>query len=174
MLRLRTTAVLSLLALAVGVAGTAWLSTLTGDWAGPLPASAVSRVDKVRTVLRRHAHAARPAAPAVRDAVSEHMDTSSAQASPALPSLTPVDMPSLPAPLLGHVALGSGRVVLRLMVDGQGRVQNASVAQSSGDAALDDRAVRTALRWRFAVPADRPDGLTGQLVMRFEGDPATL
>ncbi|WP_243040763.1 hypothetical protein [Dyella sedimenti] len=46
------------------------------------------------------------------------------------------------------------------------------MARSSGDAALDDRAVRTALRWRFAVPADRPQGLAGELVMRFDDTPA--
>lgn len=170
MLRLRTTAMLSLLALAVGVAGTAWLSTLTGDWTGPAPGGAVSHVDKLRTVLRRHARAAHPSEPTVRGTVAERIAAPPAEAAPALPSLTPVDMPPLPSPLLGGTALGTGRVVLRLAVDGQGRVQDASVAQSSGDAALDDRAVRTALRWRFAVPADRPDGLSGQLVMRFEGD----
>lgn len=170
MLRLRTTTSLSVLALLVGIAGTAWLSTLTDDWKGPAPA-AVSHVDKVRTVLRRHARPAAhlQAAPHLRDLVTNSaVGVPRAEAASALPSLTPIDMPSLPGSLFGRTASGHGRVVLRLSVDGEGRAQTASVAQSSGDAALDDRAVRMALGWRFAVPADHPAGLTGQLVMRFD------
>ncbi|MHA6205620.1 energy transducer TonB family protein [Dyella soli] len=171
MWRLRTTTGLSLLALVVGIAGTAWLSTLTDDWKGPA-STAVSHVDKVRSVLRRHARPLRPPPP--REPVSPLASVPRAEAAPALPSLTPVDMPSLPSPLIGRLVLANGRVVLRLSVDGEGRVQAASVAQSSGNAALDDRAVRTVQRWRFAVPSDRPDGLTGQLVMRFEDNSASL
>lgn len=153
----------------VGIAGTAWLSTFTDDWKGPAPAS-VWHVDKVRTVLRRHARPAHAqAAPPLREpATNTAAAVPRAEASPALPSLTPIDMPSLPGSLFAHAASGQGRVVLRLTVDGKGRAQSASVAQSSGDAALDDRAVRMALGWRFAVPADHPAGLTGQLVMRFD------
>ncbi|MGB5938956.1 MAG: MBL fold metallo-hydrolase, partial [Rhodanobacter sp.] len=44
MLRLRTTTTLSLLALAIGVAGTGWLSTQTGAWPGP-PARYTAQVD---------------------------------------------------------------------------------------------------------------------------------
>ena len=99
---------------------------------------------------------------------------SRAEALPALPTLTPVDMPPLRTPLLARVTPASGRVVLTLEVAGDGHVEGASVAQSSGDAALDDRAVRTVLRWRFAVPADRPDGLRGSLVMRFDDGTAAL
>ncbi|WP_201315777.1 TonB family protein [Dyella sp. EPa41] len=167
MFRLRTTTSLSVLALLVGVAGTAWLSTLTGDWKGPAPAT-VSHVDKVRTVLRRHARPARAQPAPLREPITTTAAMPRAEAAPALPSLTPIEMPSLPGSLFGHAALGQGRVVLRLAVDGDGRAQSASVAQSSGDAALDDRAVRMALGWRFAVPADHPAGLTGQLVMRFD------
>lgn len=169
MFRLRTTTSLSVLALLVGIAGTAWLSTFTEDWKGPAPAS-VSHVDKVRTVLRRHARPAHvQAAAPLRDPVTNTAAAvPRAEAAPALPSLTPIDMPSLPGSLFGRTASGHGRVVLRLSVDGDGRAQTASVAQSSGDAALDDRAVRMALGWRFAVPADHPAGLTGQLVMRFD------
>ncbi|HET6552476.1 MAG TPA: energy transducer TonB [Dyella sp.] len=163
MFRLRTTTTLSVLALVVGIAGTAWLSTLTDDWKGPA-ARAVTHVDKVRTVLRRHARTPRPAS----QPEPANVPTVHAEAAPELPTLTPIDMPSLPVPLFERVAMANGRVVLQLSVDGEGRVRDASVAESSGNDQWDDRAVRTVLRWRFAVPTDAPDGLTGQLVMRFD------
>ena len=151
-----------------GIAGTAWLSTLTDDWNGPVPA-AVSHVDKVRTVLRRHARPSRGQTASVREpARNTAAPLPPVEAAPALPSLTPIDMPSLPGSLFGRAPSGHGRVLLRLTVDGEGRAQSASVAQSSGDPALDDRAVRMALNWRFAMPPDHPAGLTGQLVMRFD------
>ena len=166
MFRLRTTASLSLLALAIGVAGTAWLSTQTDQWKGPPGVASPRSNDKVRMVLRRHA---RP------PSASEHAAAAVAQSAPAparaaesLPMLTPVDMPALPAAWFQRTAFASGRVVLRLTIDGDGRVGHAAVAGSSGNADLDDRALRTAERWRFAVPGDRPGGLSGLLVMRFD------
>jgi protein TonB len=167
MLRLRTTTGLSLLALLVGIAGTAWLSTLTDDWKGPASA-VVSHVDKVRTVLRRHARPAHPPSAPPREPATTVATVSRAEAAPALPSLTPIEMPSPPGSLFARSSQAQGRVVLRLTVDGEGRAQSASVAQSSGNPELDDRAVRMALGWRFAVPSDHPAGLTGQLVMRFD------
>lgn len=163
MSRLRRTVGLSLLALVVGIAGTAWLTTLTGDWTGPSGASV--RADRIRTVLRRHA---RPVAPhaAVAPAAIRHAEPSAEPE--AWPSLTPIDMPPLPASLLRRETFTHGRVVLHLVVDGAGHVDRATVAESSGDAALDDRALRTVRRWRFAVPTDRPDGLGGTLVMRYD------
>jgi protein TonB len=172
MFRLRTTASLSLLALVIGVAGTAWLSTLTDQWQGPRGISSTHGSDKVRMLLRRHSR------PSV---VSERSPTTTAvaHATPApvrppetLPTLTPVDMPPLPASWLQRTMFASGRVVLRLTVDSEGRVGQATVNQSSGNAGLDDRALRTAERWRFAVPSDHPDGLSGLLVMRFDDTPA--
>jgi protein TonB len=165
MFRLRTTVCLSLLALAIGVAGTAWLSTFTSDWQGPVGSSAGS--DKVRRVLRRHARA--PAAPAV--AAHTRIVTAAAQTTDELPTLTPIDMPPLATPWLQRIAFASGRVVLKLTIDGEGRVGQAAVAESSGNTGLDDRALRTATRWRFAVPGDHPNGLMGQLVMRFDDTP---
>lgn len=167
MLRLRTTTGLSLLALMVGIAGTAWLSTFTDQWKGPAGV-VVTNVDKVRTVLRRHSRPAHPSSAPMHEPATAMVAVPRAEAAPALPSLTPIDMPSLPGSLFGHAASGQGRVVLRLTVDGEGRAESASVAQSSGNAELDDRAVRMALGWRFAVPPDHPAGLTGQLVMRFD------
>ena len=165
MFRLRTTVSLSLLALAIGVAGTAWLSTLTGDWAGP-PGTSATRTDKVRMMLRRHA---RPPAPAAHlAAATAHSTPAPVQPSESLPTLTPIDMPSLPASWFQRTAFASGRVVLRLTVDGEGRVGQATVSESSGNAGLDERALRTVAHWRFAVPGGHPDGLSGLLVMRFD------
>lgn len=84
-----------------------------------------------------------------------------------LPSLTPVDMPAASAVWFGASGTLGGRVVLHLTVDGKGWVKVVSIAQSSGHTALDDRAVRTVLGWRFAVPAGHPEGLKGSLAMRF-------
>jgi protein TonB len=168
MLRLRTTFGLSLLALILGVAGTAWLSTLTDTWAGP-PGHAEAHASKVRTLLRRHPRGAR-----VVDAADTSAPAASATRPEPVPELTPLEMPSLSAGLWTREVWREGKVELSLRVDGTGRVQQASVAHSSGDAGLDARAVRTVLGWRFAVPADHPEGLSGRLVMRFEDSAASL
>jgi protein TonB len=171
MFRLRTTVCLSLLALAIGVAGTAWLSAFTSDWQGPAGAASASS-DKVRRILRRHtrAPAARePAAPTTT--ARTRIVAAAVRTTDELPTLTPIDMPSLATPWLQRAVFASGRVVLKLSIDGEGRVGQAAVAESSGNAGLDDRALRTATRWRFAVPGDHPNGLMGQLVMRFDDTP---
>ncbi|QNK03497.1 energy transducer TonB [Dyella telluris] len=167
MFRLRTTASLSLLALAIGVAGTAWLSTLTDQWKGPAGSSS-PRTDKVRMVLRRHARAPAASERAVAAVAARSVAEPTKPAVEALPMLTPVDMPALPASWLQRTAFASGRVVLRLGIDAEGRVGQARVAESSGNPGLDERALRTVEHWRFAVPADHPEGLSGQLVMRFD------
>jgi protein TonB len=168
MLRLRTTVSLSVLALAIGIAGTAWLSSLTGDWRGPAVSTA-AHADKVRTVLRRHARPEQPSRERAPTLATAHAAPSrGAEVAPELPSLTPVDMPPLPASWFGRMERVSGRVALKLTIDGSGRVMNAAVAQSSGNTQLDDRAIRTVQGWRFAVPADHPDGLSGSLVMRYD------
>lgn len=166
MFRLRTTASLSLLALAIGAAGTAWLSTLTDDWTGP----AAARVyrDKARHLLQRHARPVSVPANVAHIAPRTASVPAQLPATPALPTLTPIDMPSLPASLFQRAVFVSGRVVLKLDVDGSGHVDQASIAESSGNPALDDRAVRTVQHWRFAVPNDHPQGLRGTLVMRFD------
>jgi protein TonB len=164
--RLRTTVGLSLLALAVGVGGTAWLSTLTDDWTGP-PARTAIQTHKVRAILRRYPHVVQ----APRE--SSHAPVRTAVAPPASsvsvwPTLTPIDMPSLAVSPFRRAVPLHGRVILHLHVDGEGRVAEAAVAETSGDAALDDRAMQTVRGWRFAVPSDHPEGLQGALVMRFE------
>ncbi|WP_114240918.1 energy transducer TonB [Dyella sp. C9] len=170
MLRLRTTTGLSLLALAVGVAGTAWLSGLTGHWAGPPAGQASAHVDRIRAVLRRRPRpshepmaAVRAGPPAQPGAVAQ-----------GLPMLTPLEMPPLAASLWKREPLVDGQVRLRLAIDGNGGVTRAEVAEGSGHEALDQRALRTVQHWRFAVPADHPAGLTGELLMRFEADTAPV
>ncbi len=169
MLKLRTTTSLSLLALVIGVAGTAWLSGLTDDWQGPPPAAGAAHVGKLRSLLRRHVAAPRVAHPMAQAPIVARPERSIAAKAAELPSLTPIDMPSLRASLFSRTVLASGDVLLHLSVDGAGHVEQASVAQTSGHADLDERAVRMVLGWRFAVPSDHPDGLQGQLIMHFQG-----
>jgi len=171
MFRLRTTVSLSVLSLVIGIAGTAWLSTFTDAWKGPTAEAAHSH-DPVRRVLRRHAHSS--AAPVVTAAPSKPTEQAAvpAKSTDDLPALTPTDMPPLPTSLFQRAVFASGRVVLKLSVDGNGRVNHATVSESSGNAGLDDRALRTVQRWRFAVPSDHPDGLSGTVVMRFDDTPA--
>ncbi len=66
--------------------------------------------------------------------------------------------------LVGHM---DGRVVAHVDVDGSGHVIAASVVESSGDPLLDEHALRSVRGWRFAVPADQPNGISGDLPMRF-------
>lgn len=167
MLRLRTTAGLSLLALATGVGGTAWLSTFTDNWAGP-PVRTAARTDKVRAVLRRHARTAHALPDDRRAAALATVAPHLGRGVSATLTLTPIEMPSPAASFFHRAAPLNGRVVLHLSVDGQGRVTRAAVAQTSGDGDLDRRAVQTVQGWRFAVPSDRPEGLEGSLVMRFD------
>jgi protein TonB len=171
--RLRTTASLSLLALLVGIGGTTWLSGQTAGWAGP-PAHAARWPVYRRAVAiaapvarprpRSHAPwlAVQPTARRVRE------DAAVAQAAPPAPvELVPVAMPSRPVPYQAMRRHLDGQVLLRLRVDGQGRVADAAVAVSSGDAVLDAHALDTVRGWRFAVPPGHPDGLGGELPMRF-------
>jgi protein TonB len=174
MLRLRTTAGLSLLALATGVCGTAWLSTFTNNWAGP-PGRMASRTDKVRAVLRRHARTTHGPSDSKYYPTLATVEPSPSRGASATPTLTPTDMRSPPASLFHRAAPLNGRVVLHISVDGEGRVTRVAVAQTSGDVDLDSRAVQTVQAWRFAVPSDRQEGLEGSLVMRFdEGAGSTL
>ena len=171
MLRLRTSSGLSLLALAVGIAGTAWLSTLTAGWQGPaprvasLPARSASR--HARPMPHRW-HGAISVVPA-RRRVPDRPGRGESQAA-ALPpaALLPLAMPSDTSQrwdeLRGHL---DGRVVLHVDIDGRGRVAAAGISESSGDPVLDEHALRSVRGWRFAVPADHPEGISGELPMHF-------
>ena len=171
MFRLRTTTTLSLLALAVGIAGTQWLSGFNTGWAGPS--------ERVAGFVpaARHAGARPHGRVAVRrllsDPVVVHralppvMANARADEAAPPPELVPVAMPAAPVSwsrMEGHLR---GRVLLHLAIDGGGRVTDAALAESSGDPVLDAHALATVRGWRFAVPADHPDGFSGDLPMRF-------
>lgn len=174
MFRLRTTTGLSLLALAIGVAGTAWLSGLTAGWTGPeriaarprASAPAPKRARAANLVPVHPIHAAH--LPPVDATQVETAQAATAPAEQEMPMLTPIEMPSAPASFLTRRVAREGRVMLRLSVDGQGKVLHATVDQSSGDPALDQEAVQTVQGWRFAVPAGHPAGISGNLPMRFD------
>lgn len=186
MLRLRTTTSLSLLALAVGIAGTQWLSGQGIDWTGPservagylrsAPALAPpppaarhlrhERYERPALVARRVETNFTVVAPVRRRLPPVVAEASAAEPAPP-PELVPVAMPSAPVSwsrMRDHLA---GNVLLDLVVDGAGNVTAASLARSSGDPMLDAHALATVRGWRFAVPADHPDGLSGELTMRF-------
>lgn len=164
MIRLRTTASLSLLALLVGIGGTAWLSGQTAGWSGP-PAHE-ARWPAYRPVVSR-SHRSHAPWLAVHDHASHPAGVAIATPLPAPVDLVPVAMPSRPVPYEAMRHHLHGTVVLRLQVDGQGRVHDAAVAVSSGDALLDAHALDTVRDWRFAVPSGHPEGLSGDLPMRF-------
>ncbi len=168
MLRLRTTTSLSLLALAVGIAGTQWLSGLNAGWAGPSERVAgFAPAPRSHAEPRRHARVAHRMVQTPRASLPAMAPL--AQAAPALhpPELVPVSMPQLStswSQMEGHL---QGRVLLHLVVDGNGRVASATLSESSGDPVLDAHALATVLRWRFAVPDGYPEGFSGDLPMRF-------
>ncbi len=172
MFRLRTTTTLSLLALAAGVAGTGWLSEQTSVWPGP-PARYVVQVD-TPTAMRAGPSPHRPRrsprlAPARRMpppvVVADEAQAAIAAPAPELvPLATPADTSQSWDELRGHL---DGRVLLHVDIDGNGRVSAAGLAESSGDPVLDQHALRSVRGWRFAVPPDHPDGLSGELPMRF-------
>lgn len=176
MFRLRTTTALSLAALAVGIAGTQWLSGLGTGWAGPservagyLPATQLAAAHPRERMAMRPAPRRSFADPVVvrraeRPAVLA--DAQAAEAAPP-PELVPVSMPTTPmswSRMEGHLR---GRVLLHLRIDGSGRVVDAALAESSGDPVLDAHALASVRDWRFAVPAGHPDGFSGDLPMRF-------
>ena len=181
MLRLRTTTGLSALALALGVAGTGWLSTLTAR--GYLPAPQFAQVPGDRApraapgAVHRHATRIRHTPPQGASVVQARSyrarATAIADTSPiTLPATTPELVPlTTPADtslsweqLRGHL---DGHVVLQVSVDGSGRVNAASVAQSSGDELLDTHALRSVWHWRFAVPEGNVSGLHGEVPVRY-------
>jgi protein TonB len=176
--RLRTTTALSLLALIVGAAGTGWLSTRTELWpAASSAALAAAKPPSTRAVQLASAqrpHAPRhPSARAVMRRAAwispSAWDDQSVSAAPAAVSpLVPLSTPAIATPyerMRGHL---EGSVLLLVTVDGHGRVRHAAIARSSGDPVLDAHALDLVKGWRFAVPADHPDGVSGELPMRFD------
>lgn len=178
MLRLRTTAGLSAAALVVGIASTCWLSTLTSDWRAPVSSLAAIRhghasaphqsvaSPRWRAFVRDQAPRPRPPASARRAATPDTQAIAATvePAVPLLPLATPADHSQSWEALRGHL---DGRVVVHIRVDGTGRVLVSSVSESSGDPILDEHALRSVRRWRFALSPDHPDGVSGELPMRF-------
>lgn len=177
MLRLRTTTALSLVALAVGIVGTHWLSGQGTGWAGPservagyVPAprrAAAPAREPARAMPHRAARPARVAEVAPRVPPPSVLVAAQAATPAPAPELVPVSMPETPvswSQMEGHL---QGRVLLRLTIDGSGHVADAVLAESSGDPVLDAHALASVRRWRFAVPADHPDGFSGELPMRY-------
>ncbi len=173
MWRLRTTGALSVLALALGIAGTMWLSALTDAGYRPPPMRAARAVAHhlPPTTIRRNHHApsAVAAVPAHRHAavpapapMAEPVQV--AAGGDLVPQVMTMDDSQSWERLRGHL---DGQVLLDVSVDGNGRVVSANIARSSGDERLDAHAVRSVRLWRFAVPSDHPDGLHGQVPMRF-------
>ncbi|MGH8157692.1 MAG: energy transducer TonB family protein [Rhodanobacter sp.] len=174
MLRLRTTTGLSVLALAIGIAGTGGLSTLTSDWHGPPSRHAGTHhvASAARPARSVSAHRRRPVSVVrVHRAKEDGSISGIAEAHaapPAAPALVPLAMPGDTTQrwdeLRGHL---DGRVVVHVGIDGSGHVAAASLVESSGDPVLDAHALRSVRGWRFAVPTDHPDGISGDLPMRF-------
>ena len=81
-----------------------------------------------------------------------------------MPLSTPSDTSQPWYKLEGHL---DGRVVVHVTIDGRGQVVRAGMRASSGDVVLDEHALRSIQHWRFAVPADHPNGLSGDVPMRF-------
>ncbi|GLQ97748.1 energy transducer TonB [Dyella mobilis] len=174
MLRLRTTATLSLLALGIGIAGTQWLSGMSGGsaastgayvgrrvafhHAAPLHLAHRLRVTPRHAIVETHPHYA--LMPAIVPALH-------ATPPPKAVEWVPVSMPMSSMPFAQMREHGAGNLVLHLVVDGQGQVAQAWLAQSSGDAVLDANALAMAHKWRFAVPADHPGGFSGDLPLSF-------
>jgi periplasmic protein TonB len=175
-MRLRTTSGLSLLALAIGIAGTGGLSTLTSDWAGPPPRFAAMHAASSPRTLPSQRRAHRPVRVVQAHRVppmADSDDGAQASATAPPPELVPLTTPSDTSQpwyqLRGHL---DGQLRVHVDVDGSGQVRSASIRQSSGDPILDAHALRSVRGWRFAVPMDHPDGISGDLPMRFssQGD----
>jgi periplasmic protein TonB len=167
--RLRTTATLSVLALVIGAVGTQWLSDQTGSSAEPMLVHGMRRTVMHRAVPRKHPDSTRllTHVPVFNAPASMHVPVASVASPGETVAWVPLSMPvsSLPyARMRGHDA---GSLVLHLVVDGQGQVTQATLAQSSGDAVLDANALVIARHWRFAVPVDHPQGFSGNLPLSF-------
>jgi protein TonB len=166
--RLRVTGTLSLLALVIGAAGTQWLSDMTAGRATPPETGPL--LHSAHAVSRHYVHP-KPALIVARPRyVPAQDEVAATPVAPATVTLVPIATPTSSVPTSRMQDHAVGNVVLHVTVDGQGQVTATSVAQSSGDSVLDANAMEIARHWRFAVPADHPQGLSGDLPMRFTGE----
>jgi periplasmic protein TonB len=174
MLRLRTTTTLSVLACVISVVATQWLSDQTGSSAEPVAVRRVHRAVMHQVVAPHAPHRAHFVSNATVMAARARyapMPVASAIASdvshPAAVAWVPVSMPVSSVPFTQMRDHGVGHLVLHLVIDGQGQVAQATLAESSGDAVLDANALAMARHWRFAVPVDHPQGFSGDLPLSF-------
>jgi protein TonB len=168
--------VLSVLLLGAGVAGTAGLSALSEQGriarAAPqarprLPVRAASMPPPRR--LAPSAHAGRQSgsiASSPSRAAPVALEAALADAAPI--SLQPLQTPMRAMPYR-QLRAHRGSLVLKVGIDGDGRVRRATLSDSSGDAVLDEYALSSVHAWRFAVPAGHAAGLDGEVTLRFTG-----
>lgn len=176
--RLRTTSALSVLGLAIGAAGTLWLSAMTSSGYTPRAMFLVAH-PAIRQPARPHAPvphrvasrhvASHPRRQVIAPGVSTQAVVADAS-DELVPQVMVMDDSQSWERLRGHL---DGQVLLAVSVDGAGRVTDAGIAQSSGDELLDAHALRSVRRWRFAVPPNHPDGMHGEVPMRFSSGAAT-
>lgn len=84
----------------------------------------------------------------------------------------PLVSPRPPYPREARLSGWEGTVVLQLLIDVDGYVTQVTVATSSGHALLDQSAVTTARKWRFApaIDAGRPTAKVHEIRFRFRLD----
>lgn len=173
--RLRLTTALSLVMLLSGIAGTAWLSTPGVDW--PRAKLRVASSPPLAAVQKATAERAPRVTPIITAKVGPHeshavarpvlMRAAVANPPAELPVLRPLSMPSESLPWRAMRDHLDGELRVALDIDGTGRVMEARIAESSGDAVLDAHALHSVRLWRFAVPDDQPAGIRGEWPMRF-------
>lgn len=80
----------------------------------------------------------------------------------------PQKLPTNPAPdypLAARLAGWEGRVLLRVIIDSRGRVQEVLVHESSGYALLDESALRTVRQWRFTAARRGPLAVESEVIV---------
>ena len=147
MLRLRTTATLSVLVLAGAVGMAWWMSAWPRMHDRATEAAVAARASE----RHRHEKPSRPQARR-RQSTPRHAVIQSAVANPPSPP-APVYAPSPAYPMEALREQRGGVVTLRVRVDGHGAVTGVSVAKSSGDPHLDASARETMQQWRFQPPS---------------------
>jgi periplasmic protein TonB len=175
---LRTTTLMSLLVLGIGVTGTAWLSELTYTSSPVLAAEAPHAGHTHAPTHRPRPHvppsreqAVAATAPQPVPMVPVHAATPKPVPQTRVasaPRLIPVYMPSPRYPMSVLRRHGQGEVVLRVVLNGSGSVARLSVGRSSGDPELDQAAVDAVRTWRFRPSSGRVAGVAADLPVRFE------
>ena len=132
-----------------------------------------SPVAKETPKVKRHAEVRGPllskapkkvATPVSVDATESNREASQASRAPDLAAgkrekvvyaARPIYAPRPPYPASERRKGREGRVMLSLLVDTFGHVQEAQVRETSGSEAFDDSALKAVKRWRFAPARDR-------------------